>query len=350
MIQGALDFLIAQQNTDGSFAELGRVIHKDMQGESGTGVALTAYVAIVLCELLETHASLRPNLVAAVSFIVKNADTSDVYTMALSAYALDLAMSSKKTIFINAFNAMAKESSTELYWEKAVKVDRNLWWYNQPRSVDVEMTAYGALLYLRNPSLAGKSLKIVKWLISKRNPQGGFSSTQDTVMAIEALSKFALLTSSANTNLNINLVPTWGAVINTVINQGNAMVVQRYPLNADVRSLYVNVTGTGFAVVQLVCNFYLVDEEKLPSFNIAVDYEGSCSDSLRMEICINYIPDSVSATSNMVLVVVNLPSGFVNDDSTTISNTRVKVGTNKKECFKVNQIGPLLSRVLIVEW
>lgn len=46
----ALDFLSETQAPDGSFQEVGHVIHNDMQGGSSNGVALTAYVTIVFLE------------------------------------------------------------------------------------------------------------------------------------------------------------------------------------------------------------------------------------------------------------------------------------------------------------
>ncbi|KAG5684468.1 hypothetical protein PVAND_013702 [Polypedilum vanderplanki] len=38
VIQNALNFIVAQQNTDGSFKEPGRVIHSDMQGAVGNAL------------------------------------------------------------------------------------------------------------------------------------------------------------------------------------------------------------------------------------------------------------------------------------------------------------------------
>lgn len=46
-----------------------------------------------------------------------------------------------------------------------------------PQSQDVEMTAYALLTYSLRGDVAG-SLPILRWLISRQNENGGYSSTQ----------------------------------------------------------------------------------------------------------------------------------------------------------------------------
>jgi hypothetical protein len=49
--------------------------------------------------------------------------------------------------------------------------------YGQARSVDIEMTSYGLLVYVRRQDAIG-GLPIAKWIAAQRNANGGFSSTQ----------------------------------------------------------------------------------------------------------------------------------------------------------------------------
>ena len=67
------------------------------------------------------------------------------------------------------------------YWRK-VSNDQNQpenWSppYRAAHSEDIEMTSYVLLIYASKDDFSN-SLPIAKWLISKRNPQGGFVSTQ----------------------------------------------------------------------------------------------------------------------------------------------------------------------------
>ena len=48
-----------------------------------------------------------------------------------------------------------------------------------------------------------EALKSIKWLGKQRNSQGGFVSTQDTVVALQAISLYSLRVSRNPMNLNI---------------------------------------------------------------------------------------------------------------------------------------------------
>ena len=50
MIDDALKWLSANQAVNGSFPEVGKVSHTDMQGGAGKGVPLTAYVLLAFLE------------------------------------------------------------------------------------------------------------------------------------------------------------------------------------------------------------------------------------------------------------------------------------------------------------
>lgn len=50
VIEDALSWLSKLQAPNGSFPEVGQVIHSDMQGGSGRGVALTAYTLVAFLE------------------------------------------------------------------------------------------------------------------------------------------------------------------------------------------------------------------------------------------------------------------------------------------------------------
>lgn len=67
------------------------------------------------------------------------------------------------------------------YWRKVIEdLNQPASWrppYEAAHSQDVEMASYVLLIY-SSKSEFSNSLPIAKWLISKRNPQGGFVSTQ----------------------------------------------------------------------------------------------------------------------------------------------------------------------------
>ena len=70
-----------------------------------------------------------------------------------------------------------------MHWEvgKATETETpvNVWRrpYHQAGASNIEMTAYGLLVYTEESNLVG-GIPILKWLASQRSRNGGFSSTQ----------------------------------------------------------------------------------------------------------------------------------------------------------------------------
>lgn len=57
-----------------------------------------------------------------------------------------------------------------------------------------------------------------------------------------------------------------------------------------------------------------MDDNKSPSFGLNVSFVGSCENYIKIGICLNYLPKSKDDTSsNMVVVEIQLPSGYVSD-------------------------------------
>ena len=74
----------------------------------------------------------------------------------------------------------------QIHWEanknKPSEKPKTTWhWTSKPNPANIEMTAYGLMAYSIGRIPFGSRLdhfKIVKWLVSQRNPHGGFGSTQ----------------------------------------------------------------------------------------------------------------------------------------------------------------------------
>ena len=317
VVESSLNFVISKQNLNGSFREDGNVIHKDMQGGSASGTSLTAYIAIVLIECSSSFPQFNAQRDLAIAYLAANYDPTDVYSLAITSYALALAGHSSASAVLTKFNNFAIETTLELHWEKVLKADPSSFY--QPQSLDVEISAYGLLTIYKND--ISRALKIIRWLVKQQNSRGGFRSTQDTVVALDALSKFSAKFSATASSLDLKLTPNFGSIINVSVNKTNALVLQSFNLIPKVRKLGVSATknSTGIAIVSLSCNYYEVIEEQAPRFKIDHKFENPCFGYLRSSICISYIPKPNDTVSNMVLVRIKLPSGFVNDRQSVIS-------------------------------
>ncbi|CAD7955140.1 unnamed protein product [Amoebophrya sp. A120] len=63
---------------------------------------------------------------------------------------------------------------------------------NEPSAASIELTAYAVLILVAAGDL-NNAYSGVKWLLKHRSSAGGFRSTQDTVVALEAIAEFQLL-------------------------------------------------------------------------------------------------------------------------------------------------------------
>lgn len=317
-------YFLSKQNTDGSFREDGTVIHKDMQGGSGTGsVAMTAYVLIVLSENLVEFPQYLLARNKACDYIAANYDENDVYALTIVSYALYLGNHASFASVYLKLIAKGIETSDELRWEKPVTntQDQNCWWwYTQPRSNDVEMSAY-ALLLLANLDMA-KAAKAAKWLVSQKNAFGGYGSSQDTVVGLTALAFFSAKLNAFNGTLDLLLVPNLGSAINAQVNAANQMTLQTFDLNPLSRQLNVSsgVGSSGNALVSFTCNFFEVSSEVSPRFKINQIFIRPCKQLLKSHVCLSYIPREGDTKSNMVLVTLTLLSGYSYDTDNQVGN------------------------------
>lgn len=184
VIAKAAKFLVSQQNAEGAFIENGNIIHKAMQGGVNSKETMTAYVAAALVEAGLEDKSVKESIQLAVSYLEsKVANLKDTLSLGLVAYTLDLAGSSQAESTFSIFDSKATISPDgKKFWTVSSAKES---------SSDVEVTSYGLLMSLKHKDTS-ELVPIVKYLISKMSPSGGFSNTQDTVLGLKALTNFSL--------------------------------------------------------------------------------------------------------------------------------------------------------------
>lgn len=91
IVDEALKWLSGMQSSDGSFKEKGNVFHKEMQSGSSDGVALTAYVLTAFLVNKNPNSTHKKTIERAIKNITESVKScSDVYALAVCAYALQL--------------------------------------------------------------------------------------------------------------------------------------------------------------------------------------------------------------------------------------------------------------------
>ncbi|OWK11628.1 hypothetical protein Celaphus_00003015, partial [Cervus elaphus hippelaphus] len=243
-LEAAKDWIVQQQQADGSFPAVGRILNKDIQGGIHGTVPLTAYVVAALLEVDPASEEERGAIAKARHFLESSASlVTDPYSSALTAYALTLLRSPAAPAALRKLRSLAITQAprpllsppsfpgTLSHWGPASicsgladgvthwsltgsrDVDKDAFLsfsdgvYQTVVSAEVEMTAYALLTYTLLGDVA-TALPVVKWLSQQRNALGGFSSTQDTCVALQALAEYAILSYAGGVNLTVSLAST----------------------------------------------------------------------------------------------------------------------------------------------
>jgi A-macroglobulin TED domain/A-macroglobulin receptor binding domain len=304
LLKNGLNFIVSQQNSDGSFREPAESILKDIQLNSGPGIALTSYVAIVFVNAVKSNLQIQSALTKTINYLASKIEsTNDVYELALLCYALNLNEHADRDNAWNKFYALAVNTDARyLFWERKDGLPAN-----------VELTSYGLLtMLLRNDVTDRDKIRAYKFILSKARGFIGGSVTQDTILGIYAMSVFIESYSLSNFTGTVNIKDNAGDSIDISLDSENLLNVQRFDLDANTDQLAISAfsSTSGFATVTLTCNFYKDSATIVNSFSISTRSSEYCGILSEFDnfICIGYIPPG---RSNMVTVTITSPSGFI---------------------------------------
>ncbi|KAK4294086.1 hypothetical protein Pmani_033266 [Petrolisthes manimaculis] len=307
----AVDWLIEKQAVDGSFPEVGVVNNQAMQGGTGAGVPLTAFVTAALINTQNQPRAKQRNAVnRGVDFLASRLEEiEDFYSLAITSYALHMAGHPLKDAAFFKMEGMAKVQENEKWWESE-PVDKTVETTVDWRPLDVEGTGYCLLTYV-NRGLTSDSIPIMRWLIRQRNQYGGFQSTQDTVVAMKGLAGLAEKLSAVNTQVNLRLI--YGARgKNLQVNPGNTMLLQRIELPSDTKQVEISASGSGVAVVQVTYHYNVRVTGPRPAFSLDPQLDITTdTNRLRLTACTGFTGGN---ESNMAVMDVALPSGYIIDN------------------------------------
>lgn len=315
VLKNAADWITKHQNNDGSFEQVGFVHHQEMIGGMNGKTALTAYTTIALLEANETAAAAK-----AVNYLENQIDgIDDDYTMALTTYALELAQSDKKDAAFQKLMDRAVEDENGLHWgDTVVPVDDGP---NkvQPfermypvvnRTTGIEATAYATLALLKHGD-AFNTARSSKWLVAQRNAQGGYGSTQDTVVTLQALTEQA---SGVRADVDLAVSVKSGGVVKEIhITPQNYDVLQIVEITPG-SGLEVSAAGKGEVIGQLVRRYNIpaAEETAQDILSVDVDYdvtEVEVDDLVNVSVDVSFNPPE-PMEAGMVVVDVSVPTGF----------------------------------------
>lgn len=131
-----------------------------------------------------------------------------------------------------------------------------------------------------------EALPYFRWLLTQRNDQGGFEGTQDTVLGLEALAKYAQRLSTKDNNVELRVKTSEAQDINISVNKDNALLLQTTELKPNEKSVHISATGHGFALAQLSYRYHVNDSDALASFLLKPKLSADSSPGhIRVDIC-----------------------------------------------------------------
>ncbi|XP_076017641.1 CD109 antigen-like [Genypterus blacodes] len=315
----AMGWLLGHQGPEGEFTEVGQLIHTEMQGGlDGGPVALTAYVLIALLEG-ETQTNMIPDGVPmsmARQYLENSVSRGAIsnYSLCLVAYALALAQSPVAETALFELERRAEYKDGMMMWSSSAGLDSD---NRQPRSAQIEMTSYVLLAYKRGNWVKG--IRPMTWLSRQRNHLGGFGTTQDTIVALQALAAYAAFSGASSINVKVILsVPAASSKSYLSINSSNFLTYQSEEVPAD-EDVLINLfaEGRGFFLFQMNV-FYNLESRALSqtlthpqAFSLDVDVDVDDHDHILLSICTRLQEDQAIPHTGMVMLEVGLLSGFI---------------------------------------
>ncbi|XP_067306533.1 complement C4 [Pseudorasbora parva] len=282
-IQEAMSYLISKQKSNGAWDDPNRLYDRGMKGGVGLSkddVALTAFLLITMHRTLqvynqESDTELRAAIDKAKSYLEGHLDALECpYSLAITAYALALhdPQSAEARRVQRKLKDIANCDNTKCFWnanggrgESAGKADAG----------SVETTAYALLSMLSMRDMQTAKLA-ANWLTEQRKYGGGFRSTQDTVVAIEALTKYSMQNNDIeNLNLKVVMCLQNGTKQDLHLTKNNALTAEAVKVrNAGKFALNVQGTGHGTLAVVQIYRTMKKDESHCDLFHLSVTVEG----------------------------------------------------------------------------
>ncbi|XP_034060862.1 alpha-2-macroglobulin-like protein 1 [Gymnodraco acuticeps] len=315
-IQEARSWLSKLQRPDGCIQSVGKLFHNGMKGGVSDDVSLTAYITAAMLELdTSTSAPVVQRCLSCLKASVDSQLEENLYTTALLSYTFTLAGDEEMRIkLITYLNQKSNTQGGSRHWDRAGTSGKGL------DSLEVEMTSYVLLALLSGPALPDFGLdyssSIVRWLVQQQNPYGGFSSTQDTVVALQALAKYGAATYSAEGSTKVTVTSLGGLNTEFRVDQSNRLLYQEQKLSEVPGEYTIRAQGQSCVLAQISMHYNIPPPPDFSAFNITTNTKTKCNikrPQLILFVHVRY--QGRREETNMVIINIKLLSGYILDKS-----------------------------------
>uniref|UniRef100_A0A3Q1J1K2 Alpha-2-macroglobulin bait region domain-containing protein n=1 Tax=Anabas testudineus TaxID=64144 RepID=A0A3Q1J1K2_ANATE len=316
-IEESKTWLKNKQRENGCFEQSGKLFHNGMKGGVSDEVTLTAYITAAFLEMNMSSPVITKSLSCLKESI---SDLSNTYTTALLAYVFTLAGDMKtRGHLLQHLDTVASKQGGFHHWSQTAA--------ETSASLSVEISSYVVLAKLSGSPTAeelGYSSCIVRWLTGQQNYYGGFSSTQDTVVALQALALYSTLAFSPQSSSTVTVQSPSGQLTFDV-NQDNKLLYQEKTLQDTTGKYSLEVKGTACASIQISLHYNIPTPPDVTTLSVEVKPEADCS-ILLSHIMFSFIPrySGKLDSTNMVILDIKMLSGFVMITQLNIVSSQLK--------------------------
>ncbi|XP_059672346.1 ovostatin [Gavia stellata] len=317
----SLIWLASKQKSDGCFENAGSHFNNALKGGEDGEYSLTAYVVAALLEA--GHSAAHPVIQSGMNCLETafGNGVHNLYNQALFAYAYGLAdKKERRQFFLEKLDNTATRDGGSVHWQRQNKppADHFPVFYSRAPSAEIEMTSYVLLALLNKAKLTPEDLtyisRIVHWLVKQQNPYGGFSSSQDTVVAIQALAQYGYLTFSKQSlnTVKVNFMESPSKTFQ--VNNKNRFLLQQASLPTIPGNYSVEVNGTGCVYLQTTLRYNIHLPKKVAGFSLCVQPANvSCTSNFppKFDLVLSASYTGNRKVSNMAIIDVKMLSGFV---------------------------------------
>ncbi|XP_063289835.1 alpha-2-macroglobulin-like [Pelobates fuscus] len=281
--------------------------HKDKNED----VMLTAYVTIAL---MESELVFEDGLVDnALTCLKKKAhNVTNTYTESLLAYVFTLSKDED-----------LRQHLLEDLEKKAIQTDLfKHWTVEHGYSGNIEISSYVALAYIKHQTTFKDTAKdnddatrIINWIVSKEHANGGYSSSQDTVIALHAISEYAAHTVVGTGDVSVTVRSLSGFQKQFTVDKARRL--QQKVSLPDIPGEYtVTATGGSCVHVQTYLEYHvpIFKDDSYFAFSISTRPSVCTYQALtNFEIVVEASYTGTRHSSNMALIELDLLTGFILD-------------------------------------
>lgn len=306
IVAKAFEFLANVQSKDGSFSDFGEIYHKNAEEK----IALTSFILSSFLSSRVYEKKHRNTVNKAVDFLVRSLnDINDNYPLAIGAYSLQMARHSARDAFFTKLDQKATVKNETKFWDNNATGANDTVGYMESNSLNIETTAYSLLTFTES-NLFNDAIPIIKWLIEHELDQVGTSKiSYADVITLESLMKAFAKVNPSRMNLQLKY--------NDATTMLSDIKGSKYDIPPSTKSIEINANGQGFGVVHLTYSYNTNVTAEWPNFTLDPQVNRqSTKHFLHLTICTSFVPDNSSSVSNVAVMEVSFPSGFVFDKDT----------------------------------